>query len=296
LGGSGTNTLSFTYIVQAGDTSSHLDYVATDSLTLNGGTIRDAASNDATLTLPTPGGPGSLSANTNIVIDTTSPVVANVTSTNADGSYKAGATISVTVTFSKVVNVTGVPTLTLATGAINRAASYLSGSGTNTLTFNYTVQAGDTSSHLDYVATGSLALNGGTIRDTVNNDATLTLPTPGAAGSLGANKNIVIDTTSPTVTNVTSTNADGTYNSGDTITVTITFSEATNVTGIPTLTLATGATNRAANYSSGSGTNTLSFTYIVQAGDNSSNLDYVATNSLALNGAPSVMQPATTLI
>ena len=38
---------------------------------------------------------------------------------------------------------------------------------------------------LDYVATTSLALNGGTIRDAATNNATLTLATPGAANSLG---------------------------------------------------------------------------------------------------------------
>jgi len=56
------------------------------------------------------------------------------------------------------------------------------------------VQAGDTSADLDYVATNSLALNSGTITDSAGNNATLTLPTPGAANSLGANKAIVIDT------------------------------------------------------------------------------------------------------
>ena len=40
-----------------------------------------------------------------------------------------------------------------------------------------------------------MALNGGTIRDRGGKDATLTLAAPDtAAGSLGANKNLVIDT------------------------------------------------------------------------------------------------------
>jgi len=60
--------------------------------------------------------------------------------------------------------------------------------------FKYTVQAGDSSADLDYVATTSLTLNSGTI--TIYNgtgDADLTLPSPGASGSLGNNKAIVID-------------------------------------------------------------------------------------------------------
>ncbi|WP_157716581.1 hypothetical protein, partial [Roseivirga ehrenbergii] len=74
----------------------------------------------------------------------------------------------------------------------DRTVNYSSGSGSNTLIFNYTVQSGDVSADLDYVATNSLTLNGGTIKDSPGNDATLTLATPGAANSLGANKALVI--------------------------------------------------------------------------------------------------------
>ncbi|MGE7417613.1 hypothetical protein ACQKLZ_25100, partial [Methylobacterium tarhaniae] len=76
-----------------------------------------------------------------------------------------------------------------------RAVDYTSGSGTNSLTFTYTVQAGDTSADLDVLATTALALNGGTITDAAGNAAALTLAAPGTAGSLGAAKAIVIDTT-----------------------------------------------------------------------------------------------------
>src|SRR6185503_5068610 len=122
-------------------------------------------------------------------------------------------------------------------------------SGTSTLTFNYTVQAGDTSADLDYVSTSSLTLNGGSIQDAGSNNATLTLPSPGAVGSLGANKDLVIDTTAPTVTNVTSTAANGTYGTGSVIAVTVTFGESVTVTGTPQLTLETGGTDRVVDYS-----------------------------------------------
>ena len=217
----------------------------------------------------------------NVATSTSAPVVTNVTSTTANGSYTTGSVISITITFDQVVAVTGTPQLTLETGATDRTVNYVSGSGTNTLTFTYTVQAGDTSADLDYVATTSLALNGGTIKNAGGTNATLTLATPGTAGSLGANKNIVIDTTAPTVTNVTSTTANGSYTTGAVIAVTVTFSENVNVTGTPTLTLNSGGT---ASYASGSGTNTLTFNYTVAAGQNSADLDYIATNSLALSG------------
>ena len=92
--------------------------------------------------------------------------------------------------------------------------NYSSGSGTATLTFNYTVAAGNTSAALDYTSTGALALNGGTIKDAATNAATLTLAAPGAPGSLSANKALVLDTVQPTVTNVTSSTVDGLYGVG----------------------------------------------------------------------------------
>jgi CSLREA domain-containing protein len=137
------------------------------------------------------------------------PTITNVTATTS-GCLSSNPeycnetdVVSIAVTFSESVNVNttnGTPTLTLETGTTDRNASYESGSGTDMLVFKYTVQSGDTSSDLDYVATTSLLLNGGTIKNTSGSDASLILPTPGAAGSLGANGAIVIDTTAPTTT------------------------------------------------------------------------------------------------
>ena len=138
------------------------------------------------------------------------PSVTSVSASTLDGSYKVGQQISITVTFSDTVTVVGTPYLMLETGTTNQMASYTYGSGTTTLTFTYYVQAGDKSPDLDYVDTNSLDLNGGTIKDeSGNNAANLTLPTPGAANSLGANKDIVIDTTAPTVSIFTPFTAGG---------------------------------------------------------------------------------------
>ena len=282
-GGSGTSALTFNYTVQAGDTAADLDYAGTSALALNSGTIKDAAGNAATLTLATPGAANSLGANKNIAIDAVAPTVSGVTSSTANGSYKAGDVIALLVNFSEAVTVTGTPQLTLETGSTDQVVDYVSGSGTSSLLFNYTVQAGDNSADLDYAAAAALALNAGTIKDAAGNTATLTLPTPGAANSLGANKNIVIDTTAPAVSGVTSSTANGTYKVGDVIAVQINFSEAVTVAGTPQLTLETGTTDRVVDYSSGSGTSTLTFNYTVQAGDTAADLDYVGSAALALN-------------
>src|SRR5207237_1401511 len=159
------------------------------------------------------------------------------------------------------------------------SATYSSGSGGSTLTFDYTVAAGENSGDLDYSATNSLA--GGTIEDTAGNNATLTLPAVGGANSIGGQKAIVVDTTAPTVTSVSSSKADGAYPAGTLIPITVSFSEPVTVSGTPTLALNSGGT---ASYGSGSGSSTLTFDYTVGTGDNSSDLDYNATNSLALAG------------
>ena len=280
--GSGTSTLVFTYTIGAGHTSSDLDYASTSALALNGGTIRDVATNDAVLTLATPGTANSLAGAKDINLDTAGPTVTNVTANKTNGTWGAGATIPVQVVFSEPVVVTGTPQITLETGASDAAVNYTSGSGTNTLVFTYTVSAPHTSSDLDYVSSSALALNEGTIRDAATNAAVLTLPAPGAASSLGANKALVLDTTGPTVTGV-SGNA-GAYNAGDQVLLTVSFNDPIVVTGTPRLTLETGTTDRTANFVAVTGGSTLLLEYIVVAGDNAADLDYVSTSALGLNG------------
>ena len=311
--GSDSATLTFRYTVQTGDSSSILQYHGTDALTLPGSaTIKDAADNDAVLTLPSPGALNSLTGAPNakdIRIDgtpeppdTTAPTVESVSSPTADGDYVTGDTIDITVTFSEVVVVTGNPTFELETGATDRLATYQSGSDTDILTFRYTVQAGDYSIGLQYHGTDALALPGSaTIKDAADNDAVLTLPSPGALNSLtGAPnaKNFRInpasppDNISPTVKSLSSPTADGTYGPGDTIDITVTFSEVVVVTGNPTLELETGATDRLATYQSGSDTDTLTFRYTVQAGDYSRALRYTGTDALALPGSATIKDAA----
>jgi hypothetical protein len=164
-------------------------------------------------------------SNTASILLNTSPKVTAVTATTPDGSYGIGSTIAITVTFDAAVTVTGTPQLQLETGTTDQFATYTSGSGTTALTFNYVVQAGDTSGDLEYLATNALNLNGGTIKDNLTEDAILTLPATASANSLGGSKAIVIDTTAPTVvlTSASATTVNGLFS------VTATFSE--DVTG-----------------------------------------------------------------
>ncbi|MCV3737934.1 Ig-like domain-containing protein, partial [Rhizobium sp. TRM96647] len=154
------------------------------------------------------------------------PRVSSVTASSPDDYYKVGDVITITVSFDQTVDVTGTPQLLLETGFTDRVVNYVSGSGTDTLTFAYTVQTGDTSADLDYVSTTALTLNGGTVSNADGTHAILTLPSPGTAGSLGANKAIGVDGLVPTAV---ITMADTIFTAGESTTVTVTFSEA--VTG-----------------------------------------------------------------
>ncbi|MSX76853.1 MAG: hypothetical protein F2738_02310, partial [Actinobacteria bacterium] len=139
---------------------------------------------------------GSLS----LTIDTTAPNIISLQSTTTNGIYTVGAIINVTVTFDEAVSVGtggGVPSLLLETGATDRTASYVSGSGASILTFRYVVQAGDLTPDLDVQSGAALVLNGGTIRDLSGNAGNTALMVSGATGSLGANAAIVIDTIAP---------------------------------------------------------------------------------------------------
>src|SRR5690606_633898 len=100
-----------------------------------------------------------------ITVNSLIPRVTEVSSSTADGTYKVGDTITITATFSEAVTVDTmggihIPTLQLETGSLDRLATYISGSGSNTLTFIYTVQPGDLSADLNYQSTTALWLNG----------------------------------------------------------------------------------------------------------------------------------------
>ena len=103
---------------------------------------------------------------------------------------------------------------------------------------------------------------------------------------------VTIDTVASVVDQVTAGPAAGTEVPGETIVVTVTLDEVVIVTGTPTLALNSGGT---AIYSGGSGTDTLTFNYIVGANDTTvSALTITAVNCRA--GPRSMMRPAMLLI
>ncbi|MBG9389137.1 FG-GAP-like repeat-containing protein [Caenimonas aquaedulcis] len=141
---------------------------------------------------------GNLSAASSgtVTVDAAAPAGASVTSASADGTYRAGSVITLNVSFSEAVFVDsagGTPVLRLETGSSDRLATYSGGSGTRTLSFSYTVHAGDTAADLDYSSTAALTLGGSILRDAAGNNAVRTLAAPGSVGSLAAHSALVID-------------------------------------------------------------------------------------------------------
>jgi hypothetical protein len=99
------------------------------------------------------------------------------------------------------------------------------------------------------------------------------------AGSLAISYSV--DTTAPVVSGISSPNPSGNYTVGREVTVNIAFSKAVVVTATPTLVLDAGTRDVTVNYVSGSGTSTLTFTYVVATGDLKDQLDVKSTTSLS---------------
>ncbi len=217
------------------------------------------------------------------------PKVTNVSAQGIDRTVKVGDEVLISMTWDQVVNVdlgNGSPTLLLETGLVDRDAVYVSGSGSNTLVFKYTVQAGDISADLDFQSAAALQLNGAMISNNTSDLAVLTLPTVGGPDSLGGRSNIVVDGVVPVVANV-QVPTDGTYIVGQNLDFTVNFSENVVVDssgGVPRIavTLDTGGTAYA-EYVSGSGGSALVFRLTVASGQLDSN-GVTLGSSVQLNG------------
>ncbi|TDF95183.1 DUF5011 domain-containing protein [Paenibacillus piri] len=274
VSGSGTNALTFRYTVQSGDYDVNGIAVGTD-LSANGGMLRDGVGNDAILTLD---GVGSTAA---VLVDAAAPTIGSV-NVPVNGTYKAGDNLEFIVNYDDNVTVDtagGTPQLPLTIGSTGVYAPYVSGSGTSALVFRYTVQNGDNDA--DGISVGAaLSANGSTLRDSVGNNASLTL------NGVGSTAAVLVDTAAPAVTSV-SVPANGAYKAGDNLDFTVNYGENVTVNtagGTPQLPLTVGSTGVNASYVSGSGTSALVFRYTVQNGDNDADGISVGA-ALSVNGS-----------
>ena len=116
----------------------------------------------------------------------------------------------------------------------------------------------------------------------VQSGATFAAESPRDFSTAIVKGNGAIITGQPLVASVSASTSDGAYNAGDTVLVTVTFSENVTVTGTPQLTLETGSNDVVLTYLSGSGAATLVFRYIVASGHTSADLSYSSTTALVL--------------
>ncbi|WP_374452732.1 DUF4347 domain-containing protein [Phenylobacterium sp.] len=260
------NSITYAYTVQAGDTDAN--GVAVGGITLGATTIRDGAGNNANLTLS-----GHLPSTAGVLVDTTAPEVASV-GVPANATYVAGQALNFTVNFDENITVVGTDsTLALTIGATARTAAYASKTA-NSITYTYTVQAGETDA--DGVTVGALSKGSSTIRDAAGNDAVLTLNSVGATGG------VFVDATVPTVSGNISVPTGGMYIAGQTLTFTVAFDEIVTLSGSPsTLGLTIGGATRSADVSGTTG-NSITYSYTVQASDNDA--DGIAVTGISLNG------------
>jgi hypothetical protein len=113
-------------------------------------------------------------------VDTIAPTVMAVTTSPASGEVNTKSSVAISLSMSESVSETGGPKLLLNDGG---TAAYKSGSGTNTLVFNYTVAAGQATS--DLRISGILLSSPSAIVDLAGNSAILS--GAGADTKLGIN-------------------------------------------------------------------------------------------------------------
>ena len=215
------------------------------------------------------------------------PVVSSVEFTSSpasgqNGAYKLGDVIEVTATFSDGVTVTttdGTPQIGLIVGSAARQSDYVSGSTTQQLLFQYTVQATDQDTDGVIIRANGLKRNGGRIRK--NGTVLYTTLRHGAQTDQSGHK---VDGVAPTVRKLKITSnpgSDRTYAAGDEIRVTVTFRETVEVAGTPQLNWSL-AEARTAVYRGGTGTAALVFAYEVADGE--SDTDGVGVEADSLSG------------
>tara|TARA_B110000908_G_scaffold136305_1_gene161466 strand:- start:181 stop:1713 length:1533 start_codon:yes stop_codon:yes gene_type:complete len=217
--------------------------------------------------------------------DVVGPSVDSVAISSVTGAQNnrlnTGDVVSVTVTLDDSSIVTGSPIIALTIGSATANATYVSGTGSASLLFQYTVLTNDVDSNGISIAANALSLSSGSIVDARGNAAVLT------HDAVTDNSSYKVDTAAPSVSSVAFTSAIGaesnTLGTGDTLDITVTMSEVTTVTGVPQLALVVGSGAGAANYLSGSGTSSLVFRYTAVLGDTDTDGISMLADQLSLN-------------
>ena len=264
-GGTGTAALVFVYEVEERDEDTDGVSIEANRLTLNGGTIRDEADNDAVLDHE------ALAADAGHKVDGVKPELA------ASGGAVVNGT-RLTLTYDETLDGSSRPEtgdFTVSGGDQARTVSRVVVRGAAAvLTLDSEAEHEEAGIRVSYTPGAN------PIQDVPGNDA--------EALSREAVTNETPDTTSPTVSSVEipSTPPDNrdTYAIGDVIEATVTFDETVVVTRTPRMRLRVGSRNRTAGYLRGTDTAALVFGYEVAEGDEDSDGVSVEAGRIVLNG------------
>ena len=282
----------FSYTVAEGDTDSDGIAIGADMLTLNSGSIKDVALNNANLSH------NALAAQDGHKVDGIRPRISRLfiaaSTGGSDGAYSEGEELIIVAEFNEDnprSSVTGPPRVKLDFNGEEKMApwdiSLLFNSPRDYGIFGYVVQEGDLDSDGVAISANSIDLNGGFIRDPAGNDAVLT------HSAVAASSSFIVDAVAPTVSSIAITSdpgSDDTYGIGEKIEVTVTFSENMSLPFSITcgadvvhceaeLELDIGGTARTADYQSHAGADVV-YVYTVQAGDADDNGIAIGANKL----------------
>ena len=265
VGGSGTETLRFRYVVQDGDQDEDgISIRGRDALV--GASIEDEDGTVAGRGFPvvTPDQRRTVNARR----DEAAPLVEDVTFEPArSNQYRLGEAIEIKIDFNETVYTPGsLPVLQIAIGGNLRSATLVEGGGTDTLTFRYIVQ--DTDEGRVSIAPGELSLLGGTIVDGAGNAALRDFEAIDATHHVdGVPPEAGMPCVVLLANAVRCESSSREYGLGAEIFVRIRYDEPVYVTGPLQLVISIGEHSRRAAFFNGSGSEALIFRYVVQRGD-----------------------------
>ena len=289
--GSGTDTLVFAYTVQSADLD--FDGVALPERDRDGFGPATAHVYQAGTENPVTGHIVGFEDASGHQVDGRPRVTATaVTSTPAQaGVYRAGETISISLTYDRPVVVEGTPSVALEIGDHHAEATYRGGSGTNSIEFAYDVQVHDHDVNGFALPAGEgQSFHDGAVYS-AGREIELVATYPGFASQEAHRIAGQVYVTS--ITMGSDPGDDDTYEPGDVIRVLVRFDDEVTVTGTPQLSLDLGGSTVAADFegihnpgddASPATGKVLAFAYTVQDGDEDDNGITVAANSLDLHG------------